>query len=77
MVLIKSFFTGALYDRSRLAYGYLIKGDEVRECCSCLKLMIQAYLYAVVFFKKILFYKTCFTYTILLIYKTVAVKHSF
>ena len=54
MVIINSFFTGALYNCSKLKDGYLNKRDKVCECCSCLKLMIQAYLHVVflIFFIK-------------------------
>ena len=44
MVLIKSFLTEALYNRSKLFYGYSNEGDKVGECYSCLKFMIQTYL---------------------------------
>ena len=50
MVLIKSVVTEALYDLSKITYGYLNEEDKVHECCSCLKLMIQAHLH-VGFFK--------------------------
>ena len=40
MVLIKSFLTGALYDHSKLRSVHLNEGDKVRECYSCLKLLI-------------------------------------
>ena len=39
MIIIKSFLTGALYDFSNFVLGYSNKGDQVRECYSCLKLM--------------------------------------
>ena len=55
MVLIKPFLTGALYDRSKLVYGYSNKRDKVHEYYSCLKLIIQVYLN--VSFSKIFFIK--------------------
>ena len=45
MILIKSFLTGVLYDCFKLIYAYLNKGYNVRECYSCLKMMIQAHLH--------------------------------
>ena len=45
MVLIKSFPTKASYDRSKFTYMYLNEGDKIRECHSCLKVMIQAHLH--------------------------------
>ena len=59
MVLIKSFLTEALYDRSKLIFGTLNEGDKVRECYSCLKLMIQAHLHVGFFFQNN-FYEICF-----------------
>ena len=50
VILIKSFSPGVLYDYFKLIYAYLYEGDKVHECCSCLKMMIQAYL-DIVFFK--------------------------
>ena len=47
MVPIKFFLTRALYDRSKLVYGYPNEGCKVRECYSCLKLMIEASLHVV------------------------------
>ena len=44
MLLIRSFLTGFLYDCFNL-YAYLNEGDKVRECYSCLKMMIQANLH--------------------------------
>ena len=41
MILIKSFFTGVLYDCFKLIYLYLNEGDKVRECYSCLKIWAQ------------------------------------
>ena len=51
MVLIKSFLTGTLYDRSRLVYVLLNKGDIVPKHYSCLKFKVKANLHVVVFFK--------------------------
>ena len=45
MILIKSFLTGVLYDCLKLIYACLNEGDKVRECYSCLKMMIQAHLH--------------------------------
>ena len=45
MLLIKSFLIEALYNRSKLVYGYSNEEDKVRECYNCLKLIIQAYLH--------------------------------
>ena len=45
MILMKSFITGVLYDCFKLIYAYLIERDKVRECYSCLKMMIQAHLH--------------------------------
>ena len=42
MILIKFFLTGVLYDCFKLIYAYLNEGDKVRECYSCLKMIIQA-----------------------------------
>ena len=50
MVLIKSFLTGALNDRSQKIYVYLNEGEKAREYCGCLKLMVQAHIH-VAFFK--------------------------
>ena len=44
MVLIKSSPARALYDRCKFMYMYLNKGDKVRECYSCLKLMVRTHL---------------------------------
>ena len=43
MVLIKSFPTKALYDRSKFTYMYLNEEDKIPECHSCLKVIIQAH----------------------------------
>ena len=40
MILIKSFLTGVLCDWVKLIYPCLNEGDKVRECYSCLKMMI-------------------------------------
>ena len=45
MILIISFLTGVLYDCFKLIYAYLNEGDKVRECYSCLKLIVQAHLH--------------------------------
>ena len=45
MILMKSFITGVLYDCFKLIYAYLIERDKIRECYSCLKMMIQAHLH--------------------------------
>ena len=45
MILIKSFLTGVLYDCFKLIYAYLNEGNEVCECYSCSKMVIQACLY--------------------------------
>ena len=45
MILIKSFLTRVLYDCFKLIYDYLNEGDKVRECYSCLKIVIQAQLH--------------------------------
>ena len=45
MILIKSFLTRVLYDCFKLINVYLNEGDKVRECYSCLKIVIQAQLY--------------------------------
>ena len=58
MVLISSFLTGSFltgYDRSKLIYEHLNDGDKVRECYSCLQLMIQPHLpvgFSEIFFRK-------------------------
>ena len=49
--------TEALYDRFKLVYGFLNEGDKVCEYCRYSKLMIQAYLYVVVFLN--IFPETC------------------
>ena len=55
MIFIKSFSTGVLYDCLKLIHLYLNEGDKVRECYSCLKMMVQAHLH--VGFFKIFFIK--------------------
>ena len=45
IILIKSFSTGVLYDCFKLIDAYLIEGDQVCECYSCLKMVIQANLH--------------------------------
>ena len=48
MILIKSFHifeTGVLYNCFELIYTYLNQGDKIRECYSCLNMMIQAHLH--------------------------------
>ena len=45
MILIKSFKTGVLHDCSKLIYAYLNEGNKIRECYSCLKMMMQAHLH--------------------------------
>ena len=50
MILIKSFLTGVLYDSFRLIYTYVNEVDKVRECYSCLEIMMQARLHVVFFF---------------------------
>ena len=45
MILIKSFITGVLHDCSKLIYAYLNEGNKIRECYSCLKMMMQAHFY--------------------------------
>ena len=45
MTFIKSFLTGGLYDCFKPKYAYLNEGDNIRECYSCLKMMIQAHLH--------------------------------
>ena len=54
-MLIKSFLTGVLYDRFKLIYAYLMEGDKVCVCYSCLKMVIQAHLHVLfptIFFTK-------------------------
>ena len=55
MILIKSFFPGILHVSLKLIYTSLNERDKVRECYSCLKLMIQAHLF--VGFFRMLFIK--------------------
>ena len=45
MILIKSFLTEVSYDRFKLIYAYLNEGEKIRECYSCLKMIIQAHLH--------------------------------
>ena len=55
IILIKSFLTGVLCDCFRLIYAYLNERDKVRECYSCLKIVIQAHLHVgffIIFFIK-------------------------
>ena len=47
MIYIKSFLTGVLYDYFKLIHAYLNEGHKVRECYSCLKMIVQAHLYVV------------------------------
>ena len=44
MILITSFLTIILYNCFKLEYTYLNEGDKVRECYSCLNMMIQVHL---------------------------------
>ena len=34
-----------LYDRFKFIYAYLNEGNKIRECYSCLKMMIKTHLY--------------------------------
>ena len=43
ITFIKSFLTGVLHDRFKLIYTYLNEGDKIRECYSCLKMIMQSY----------------------------------
>ena len=45
----KSFLTRVLNDCFKLIYAYLNEGDKVRECYSCLKMMIQAHVHVAIF----------------------------
>ena len=45
MILMRSFLTRVLYDCFKVIYAYLNHGDNVRECYSCLEMMMQAYLH--------------------------------
>ena len=47
MILIKSYLTGVFYVCFKLIYAYLNEGDKVRECYSCLKMMMQAHVHVV------------------------------
>ena len=49
MILIKSFLTEVSYDRFKLIYAYLNEGEKIRECYSCLKIIIQAHLHVLFF----------------------------
>ena len=49
MILIKSFLTEVSYDRFKLIYAYLNEREKVRECYSCLKMIIQAHLHVLFF----------------------------
>ena len=49
MILIKSFLTEVSYDRFKLIYAYLNEGEKIRECYSCLKMIIQAHLHVLFF----------------------------
>ena len=42
VVIIKYFLTGVLYYYFKFIYAYLNEGDQVCECYSCLKMVIQA-----------------------------------
>ena len=64
-----------LYDSFRLIYAYLNEGDEVCECYSCSKMVIQAHLHDS--FSTIFFIKRASLKTILFIIETVAIKHNF
>ena len=44
MIYIKPFLTGILYDCFKLIHAYLNEGHKVRECYSCLKMIVQAHL---------------------------------
>ena len=44
MILIKSFLTKVLFDCFKLICVHVNEGCKVRECYSCLKMIIQAYL---------------------------------
>ena len=46
---LKSLLTVVLYDHFKLMYMYLNEGDKIRECCHCLKLMIEAHLHVRLF----------------------------
>ena len=56
--VIKSFLIEVLHDHFKVLYFYLNEGDKVRECYSCMKLMVEANLYVgfftIIFFKHFL-----------------------
>ena len=63
------FITRVLYDRFKLVYAYLSEGEKVRECYSCLKMMIQAHLHVgtfTIFFTKRALLKQFYLYMKLL-----------
>ena len=69
MILIKPFSTGFLCDCFKIIYAYLNKGGKVRKCDSCLKMIIQAYLYVgfiTIFFIKLASLKQFYLYMKLL-----------
>ena len=45
MTLIKSFLAGVLYFCLKLIYAFLNEGNMVRQCYSCLKMIIQVHLH--------------------------------
>ena len=45
MIYIKPFLAGVLYNCFKLIHAYLNEGHKVRECYSCLKIIVQAHLY--------------------------------
>ena len=49
MILIKSFLTGFFMIVSNLCTRILKKGIKVRECCSCLKMIVQTHLHVCFF----------------------------
>ena len=44
-IFIKSVFTGVLCNSFKIVYAYLNDEDKVRECYSCLKMMIKTHLH--------------------------------
>ena len=77
MILIKSFLTEVLYDCFKLMYVYLNEGYRVRECYSCLKMMIQAHLHVAfftIFFIKLASLKRFYLYMKLLKSSTIYKK---
>ena len=44
MILIKPFITGVLYDYFKLICAHINEGDKIRECYSCVKMIVQAHL---------------------------------